>query len=330
MPESVPPYRAGEAGALSTARATGNLAYASVVYRRFDPAFAERALAAARRGDAWLRARPNEASDGPTCPAYRADGDVRIGRQTRMFAAAGMLLATGEARFREDFERNYVELDYDPSYMNVNGFAAQLYLRAAAGDPARKAAIRERLRARALRVREDGDAHPFQLSAPTHWGSIGAGFTRVGASSVKRCLEDPAAAAADCEQALANVHYALGRNYLQLCYLSGVPGVTRGRTHAFHQWLAALQAQPFLFPGMIAGGPNASPELADASNPLARPIPVWGYWGDPAFPRDAVTPLEARYTDNDSWSTNEVSLDWQGPAVYALSFARWMATRGQR
>jgi endoglucanase len=328
-PESVAPYRAGEAGTLSTARAVGNLAYASAIYRRFDPAFAQGALAAARRGEIYLRAHPDEASDGPTCPAYRADGDARIGRQTRMFAAAGMLLATGEARFRDDFERNYVELESDPSYMNVNGFAAQLYLRAPAGAPARKAAIRERLRSQAARVRESGDQHPFQLSAPTHWGSIGAGFTRAGAFSVKRCLEDPAGAAADCEQALANLHYAFGRNSLQFCYMSGLPGVTRGRAHAFHQWLAALQAQPFLFPGMIAGGPNASPEPADGSNPRARPIPIWGYWGDPAFPRDARTPLDGRYTDNDSWSTNEVSLDWQAPAVYALHFARWVAKGGR-
>ena len=74
-----------------------------------------------------------------------------------------------------------------------------------------------------------------------------------------------------------------------------------------------LGADPFLFPGLVAGGPNASPEPGDTSNPVARPIPIWGYWGDPAFPRDAQTPYEQRYTDNDSYSTNEVSLDWQAP-----------------
>src|SRR5690349_22416371 len=40
----------------------------------------------------------------------------------------------------------------------------------------------------------------------------------------------------------------------------------------------------------------------------------WGYWGDPALPRSADTPLDGRYTDNDSWSTNEVDVDWQGSA----------------
>jgi hypothetical protein len=76
---------------------------------------------------------------------------------------------------------------------------------------------------------------------------------------------------------------------------------------------------------MVAGGPNANPEATDTSNPHAWPIPIWGYWGDPAMPRDGRTPLEGRYTDNDSWSTNEVSVDWQGSALYSLYFAAWMA-----
>jgi len=144
---------------------------------------------------------------------------------------------------------------------------------------------------------------------------------------VKACLGDPAANTSDCDQALANVHYALGRNFLQLCYVSGLQGVTRGRIWAFHHWLATLRATPHLFPGMVAGGPYGAPESNDVSKPYGWPIPAWGYWGDPAFPRDASTPLEGRYTDNDSWSTNEVAVDWQGAALYSLYFAQWAARR---
>ncbi len=144
-PQTAAPYHDGEVGTLATARAVGTLAYASTLYRKYDAQFAGQCLEAARRGEAYLRARPRENSDGPTCPVHRVDGDALIGRHVRMYAAAGMLLATGEARFRGDFERNYVELDYDPSYLHFNGFAAQLYLRAAAGDRARQHAILERL-----------------------------------------------------------------------------------------------------------------------------------------------------------------------------------------
>jgi len=281
-------------------------------------------LAAARRGQHYLDRHP-ETSDGPTCSAYRADRDLKIGRQTRMFAAAGMLLATGERRFADDFEANLVPVEGDPSYMNVNGFAARLYLVAAAGDPSRKSRLREAMGALGARARMAGAQNPFQRSAPTFWGSIAAGFVRTGTFNAPPCLEDPRRAAADCAQALANVHHALGRNPLRFCYISGLPGVSHGRQHAFHHWLATLAARPFLFPGLVAGGPNASPEPSDVSNPLARPLPIWGYWGDPAFPRDGSTPYEGRYTDNDSYSTNEVSLDWQASTLYSLYFAQWVA-----
>jgi endoglucanase len=326
-PNSVPAYRDGEVGTLATARAVANLAYASTLYQPYDASFAARCLQAASNGYRYLKEHWNENSDGPTCPALRADGDIEIGRHARMFAAAGMLLATGERRFADDFEESFVELSYDPSYHHLNGFAAQLYLRASAGDPARKQQLRERMRMLAASARQDGDKHPFGWATRYHWGSIGAAFTRSGSYNAKACLADPVQNAADCDQALANVHYAFGRNSLQLCYVSGLPGVTRGRRWAFHHWLAALRATPHDFPGMVAGGPNGSPEPNDVSKPYAWPIPVWGYWGDPAFPRDPSTPLDARYTDNDSWSTNEVSVDWQGSSLYSLYFARWAARR---
>jgi endoglucanase len=324
-PDRMPPYKNGEVGTLATARAVALLAYASAVFRPHDAAFANRSLQRARAGYAYLREHWTENTDGPTCPAYRADGNADVGNQARMFAAAGMLLATSELRFRDDFEQTYVDLDYEPIYLHLHGFAAQLYLRAPAGDPARKAAIRQRLRHSSDRAREEGEGHPFQLASRSQWGTIGAGFTRTGLYSVKRCLEDPVGAAGDCDQALANVHYALGRNSLQLVYVNGLPGVTRGRAHAFHQWLAVLRADPYCFPGTVAGGPNANPEPDDVSWPSAWPIPIWGYWGDPAFPRDGDTPLDGRFTDNDSWSTNEVAVDWQASALYSFHFARWMA-----
>ncbi len=325
-PETVPPYRNGEVGTLATARAVGSLAYASTVYRRYDQKFAELCLEAALRGEAYLRDRPRENSDGPSCPAYRADGNAEIGRHVRMYAAAGLLLATSELRFRDGFEQNFVELEYDPSYLHFNGFAAQLYLRASAGDPSRKHAILERMQRHADQALADGATQPFQWAPRTHWGSIGAAFTRAGSYSVKRCLQDRIGAAADCEQALAVVHYLFGRNYLHFCYVSGLPGVTHGRMWSFHHWLATLHAEPHDYPGMVAGGPNAQPEPKDVSKGWARPVPIWGYWGDPAFPRDGTTPFEGRYTDNDSWSTNELSLDWQASTLYGLYFARWMAS----
>src|SRR5438552_1813913 len=326
-PQSVPPYKDGEVGTLATARAVGNLAYASTVFRAYDAAFADRCLLSAMNGYRYLKERWSENTDGPSCPAYNANENAEVGRHARMFAAAGMLLASGEKQFRDDFENSFVDVHYDPSYNHMNGFAARLYLRAQAGDPARKRALRERVRLLAVSSREDGAKNPFGWATRFHWGSIGAGFTRTGFANVAVCLEDPARNAADCDQALANVHYVFGRNSIQFSYVSGLPGVTRGRTRAFHHWLATLRAKPFNFPGMVAGGPIPAPAPNDGSKPDSWPIPIWGYWGDPALPRDGSTPLDGRYSDNDSWSTNEVSVDWQGSALYSLYFAQWAARR---
>jgi endoglucanase len=324
-PERMAPYRLGEVGTIATGRAVGTLAFASALYRPHDTAFTERLLKAASAGYRFLRERPAENSDGPTCPAMRQDGDADVGRDVRMYAAAGLLVATGDRGFRIDFDESYQPLQNDPSYRRSNVYAALLYLRASDGDPERQRAIRRELRRRAEEVRREGERHPFQWAGRNFWGSIAAGFQRTAGFSAQACLEDSVGAAADCEQVLANVHHALGRNYQQMVYVSGLPGVSHGRTHAFHHWLAALDARPFVFPGLVAGGPIAAPEPGDIAVPHGRPIPIWGYRGDPAMPRDTATPLAGRYTDNDSWSTNELDIDWQGVTLYNLYLARWWA-----
>jgi endoglucanase len=327
-PERMSPYRASEVGTIPTGRAVGTLAFASVLYRPYDATFADRCLQSARAGYRFLRDRPAENSESPNCPATRQDPNPIAGRDVRMYAAAGLLLATDDRRFRVDFEESYQPLKNDPSYLRNNVYAALLYLRASAGDPERQAAIRRELHEHAKEVRLDGERHPFQWAGRTFWGSIAAGFQRTAGFSAQACLVDPVGAVADCEQVLANVHHAFGRNYQQTVYVSGLPGVTFGRTHGFHHWLAALDAKPYLFPGLVAGGPVAVPERADIAVPHGRPIPIWGYWGDPAMPRDASTPLEGRYTDNDSWSTNELDVEWQGVTLYNLYLARWWVAGG--
>ena len=323
-PERMPPYRNGEVGTLATARAVGTLAFAATRFAGVDPAFSERCLRAARAGVAYLDAHP-ESSDGPTCSSARRDGDTAVGRSTRFYAASAMLLATGEERFRRDVRAFYGGPVADPIYLHVDGPAALLYLHAAAAEPEMSARIRTALEANARVAREDGARHPFGWAGRYYWGSIGSALLRTGTASIWRCREDPRAGREDCAEALSSLHYAFGRNSRQFCYVSGLPGVTRGMTSGFHHWLATLRAEPRDFPGMVAGGPNRYPEPGDVSSPAARPIPAWGYWGDPAFPRDGQTPLDARYTDNDSWSTNEVSEEWQAQAVYHLAFARRLA-----
>lgn len=325
FPHTAGRYRAGEPGTVATARAVGTLAFAAVVLREAVPDLSARCLGAAREGWRYLEARPGESSDGPTCAAMRQDGDAGVGRELRLYAAAGLLLATGEARFREAFDESWVPPEGDPSYLHFGPYAALLYLRSPAGDPTRKAEIWRLLGRGEARAGADAATHPFEWSPRYFWGSIAAAFQRGAGFAAPGCLADPARAEEACELALSNVHYALGRNSRHLAYVSGLRGVTRGRVRAFHHWLAALEADPFLFPGLVAGGPSADPEPSDRSVPHAWRRPIWGYFGDPAMPRDAATPVDGRYTDNDSFSTNELDVDWQGVTYYNLRLAQWWA-----
>ena len=115
-----------------------------------------------------------------------------------MFAAAGMLLATGDRRFNEAFETYFDDIAGDPSAYRFNVYASLVYLRATTGDPARQVAIRSRLRQHADRALDDARAHPFEWAGRYFWGSIGAGFERSGAFNAKLCLGDPIQAAAHC------------------------------------------------------------------------------------------------------------------------------------
>ena len=321
------PYVHGEPGTLATARAVGVLAYASVVYAPFDATFAQAARDAALRGWRFLEAHPNEHSDGATCAAYRQDGDAAAGRATRMFAAAGLLVATGDARFRDAVEAHAVALDGDPSPYRFAAYASLLYRRAAAADATRLTAIDAALAQHAADALAAAEAHPFGWTGRYVWGSIAIGFERSGGFLVRRCLDARSTAQRFCQQAVANLDYLFGRNALRVVYMSGLPGVTHARQHAFHQWLASLDARPFVFPGAVAGGPNAEPLPEDGSRPLAWPRAVWGYWGDPAWPRSATTRLDGRYTDNDSWTTNELAIAWQAVTLYNLYFGQWAARR---
>jgi endoglucanase len=322
-PNNVPPYQPGEVGTIDTARAVGALAYAAHVFQSVDPAFAKQCLDAALAGYAWLEERPDEHTDSTLCPAYAAGGDEEVGRHVRMYAAAALLLATNETGYADDFEAQYVEPYWISDYNRTNVYAAHLYLRAPAGRVERKEILRERLRTLADGTIDDGAANPFGWATHYYWGSLSNGFHRVSANV--RMVLDGAGQPADEDEALANVHHLLGRSYYHFCFVGGLEGVEDGLQRGFHHWLQALDAKPRDYPGIVPGGPNEEPHEEDLSYPLSQPFPTWGYWDDPARPRTVETPLEGRYTDNDSWSTNEPAVNYQAATLYHLYFAAWIA-----
>lgn len=317
----------------ATAKAVAVLAYASSVYRPFSPTFADSCLAAARRGWNWIQANPNATNDGSPNGGlyfnnYSQGNDNALLRSNKAWAAASMLYATGESQFVSAFEANYDRVPTIGSYSRSEAFAASMYLRATTGTtPQRKNEIKREIFALADQHRREADEHPFQFATAYYWGSTSNGMHMSGNFFWKAYLLD-STRLADRYQALQNIDYIFGRNYLNQCYVSGIDGVSKPRLRGFHHWMKALNATPWHFPGALAGGPNQSPDGNDRSYPDTRPYPIWGYWGDTSNPKEGRVPVDGRFTDNDSWSTNEIVVNWNAPLLYNLYGAKALAAGG--
>ncbi len=316
----------------NTAKAVAVLAYASKVFQQVDPAFASSCLAAAQAGWNWMVANPNATNDtdAGSCNAYAQGTDATLLKSNRMWAAAAMLFATGNSAYETAFQSNYAAITWISSYSKSDAFAGRMYLRCTSGaNSSTQNTIKQSFLQLADGVRADANAHPFHWATHYYWGALSNAAHRTGEFSWFAYKADPTTRTADRDQLLNNVHYMFGRNYRNISYMSGSDafGATQWRKEGFHHWMKTLQATPFHFPGAVAGGPNEAPASNDISYPSNQP-PTYGYFGDPRYPRDGTTPIDGRFTDNDSWSTNEIAINWQGAILYNLYAANWVATGG--
>jgi endoglucanase len=312
----------------NTAKAVAVLAYASSVYARFDGAFALACLASAQSGWQWMRNNAGATNDAGPCNSYQQGSNAALLRTNRMWAAAALLYATGDSAYETAFQRDYVAVDGISSFDKTDAFAASLYLRTSVGaNPVTQEAMKQQILTLADGVRADADAHPYQFATAYYWGCTSNGMHRSGQFSWRAYGLD-STRVADRDQGLMNLDYIFGRNFYHLCYVSGIDGVTNGRLRGFHHWMKALNTFPWHFPGALSSGPNQAPEANDISYPNAQPYPIWGYWGDPENPRGSSTPVDGRFTDNDSWSTNEVAINWNAALLYNLYAARAVARKG--
>lgn len=313
----------------NTAKAVAVLAYASKVFSEFDTAFASSCLASAQAGWSWMANNPTETNDaGPCGGSYLQGSDPALLKTNRMWAAASMLYATGNPLYETAFQNEYVTINGISSYSKSEAFAASVYLRITAGaNPVTMNSIRQQFFSMANGVRSDADAHPFQFATAYYWGCTSNGMHRSGQFSWKAYALD-STRTSDRDQASMNLDYIFGRNYLNLCYISGIDSISKSRERGFHEWMKALNTTPWHFPGALGGGPNQSPDANDISYPSMLPYPIWGYWGDTANPRNASTPVDGRFTDNDSWSTNEIAINWNAALLYNLYAAKKIAKGG--
>jgi endoglucanase len=329
-PETIGPYSV-EKGTfyVATGHASAALAYAASAFQASDPGLAQRCLTAARRGFDFLESHSPKQDGKPSSEPYYAKDD-KAARTSRLFASAGLLFATSDPRYRTAFARDYAADDYHwiSDFNHAHYYAAHLYLRSKLAEPHLSKELREAFAREASITAQAAMRSPFQNASTRkawYWGSISNGF-HLASQSIKAYLLDRSRKT-DRDQALAQVHYTLGRNYYAYSFVTGLSGTSRAPTDCFHHWMETLHDRGISklrnIPGFLVAGPNENPEPNDTMEPRRG---KYGYFNDPLDKRGPETPLEGRFTDNDSWSTNEVSIAWQAAALYGLYFAKWVAS----
>jgi endoglucanase len=288
------------------------------LWRKADPKFAARCLAAAEKAWAAAAAHPTEyAASGGVGGGPYDDHDVS---DERYWAAAELFVTTSGPK-RDEYARAMRASPYFtkvPTALGGDGVAASMTwdhvqalgtISLALSDAlpaAERAACRGAVRAAAdhyvALMRGQGYRVPFVPGAQGFpWGSssfvlnnalvLGLAYDFFGDA---RHL----AAAADA------MDYLLGRNPLDQSYVTGYGA--RPLEHPHHRfWAHQANAKfPPPPPGVVSGGPNSG-----LQDPYAQAAGLGG-----------CAP-EACFVDNiEAWSVNEIAINWNAPLAWVTAF----------
>ena len=291
----------------ATADFAAVMALAARVFEPVDEPFSQTCLAAARKAWSWLEAFEGE--PGFTNPKGMLTGEYgdRDDRDERFWAAAELYRTTAEPIFGEKTRlafaaggMSFTGLDWQ----EVSGFGSLAYVFAAHAekDPVVADGLTDTLLVEADEAlrRIQSDTYGSSLTASDYgWGSNAAVLNDAMRLMVANRLQpNPALveAADACRQ------YLLGRNVLSQCYFTGFGTRTVRQPH-HRPTLADRVMAPV--PGMVAGGPNSALE-------------------DPAVKAacEGQPPAACYVDDVSSYSTNEIAINWNAPAVFVFAGLR--------
>ncbi len=301
--------------------ATYDMAAAAAQFARliepYDKDYARRCLTAAIR--AWTAAEGNPEFLYGNIPGSGGgnydDADVS---DERFFAASELFVTTGESPYRR-IVKDYLE---SPEWKERVGnpgntlswqqvsYAALLSLAASRrpGFGVRKTAAEDLLEAAsAYLLIAEADGYRIPLTNYP-WGSNSVTLNKGILMAVAAELTgEKETAEAFRETAAGILDYLLGRNALAQSYITGYGIYDSFAPH--HRFWAAepKMGYPYPPPGVLVGGPNAAPSDEPG-------LAVRG--------RSAAK----RYADhNESFSTNEVAVNWNAPLAWMAAWASQMA-----
>jgi endoglucanase len=301
----------GEPGSQATASFVAMMASAARHFRPYDPQYADRCLAAAQKGYAYLTAHPEyvrPSQDGFSTVGYDS-GDWAA----RLWAAAEIWETTGDAAALADFEsrakspeparrrwrgnqaddnddgptsaRSQYEVDENWDWGNPKNLGLIVYLESSrpGRDAALVAKVRASLLATAERIVATANSHGYArpLGSRYFWGCNGTVARQVVVlEAARRAEANPAYRNA----ALDALNHLFGRNVYGRSYVTGLGD--RPPLHP-HDRRSGADNVDEPWPGYLVGGPN--PSALD--------------WHD----------------EQDDYRTNEIAINWNGALIYALA-----------
>jgi endoglucanase len=295
-----------------TTAATLNLAataaQAARLYKPYDRAFAAKALAAARKAWTAALAHPDILADPADATGGGAYDDKDV-RDEFYWAAAELYLTTGEKQYETHVLASPL---HTADIFGAKGFD---WARTAAPARLDLATVPSRLPGRdkvRRSVVQAGDRYLATLKAQPYgmpyapednlydWGS---NHQVLNNAVVLATAYDITGAAKYRDGAVQSMDYVLGRNALNISYVTGYGEVSSQNQHSrwyAHQLDPTLPNPPA---GTLAGGPNSSIQDPYAQSRLT------GCTGQFCY-----------IDDIQSWSTNETAINWNAALARIASF----------
>lgn len=280
------------------------MAMAARVYEPYDKAFTAKALAAAKKAWAWLEANPN-------APGYKNPADVVTGeygdnnaKDETYWAAVELYKTTGEQKYHDYIKSVYKgvgKLGLGWGDMSGFGTLSYVFMDGSKADPTIQEHLKQSVikEAERLAARAADDGYGISMAVNDYvWGS-NMGVMNQASILVAADLLQPNDAFK--EIALNLFHYLLGRNALGQSYVTGFGSKPVMNPHHRPSGSDNI-ANPI--PGLVSGGPNKNRQ-----DPTAEKL----------IPANTF-PARAFVDDQGSWSTNEITIYWNAPAIFVAGY----------
>lgn len=271
-------------GSTATASFAAAMAHGARVFRAYDEEFADQMEGAAVLAWTWLEANPDHLpadTTGFSTGNYGSDDE-----DERLWAAAELFETTGEAAYLTAVEESIsartriTDLSWDwPKVGNLGIFAFATSSQPGR-DPDLVAAVETDLRLVAQQLGTNGSYDPYGRAEPYYWGSNGSTVRNCMTLQVAHLLEPNEAFLDTCTEQLGHV---FGRNEYNRSQVTGF-GIDPPLKP--HHRISGGDDVVLPYPGLLVGGADLE-----------------GNWSD----------------EQNSYSTNEVAINWNAALVYALA-----------